>query len=252
MSQSSAPYLSPELASFGEPNAQYMTENKFLSGLKIVGWCVLLGIGQVAALLIIDTYYPIAAIATAVGFVAGLVMAIAGLISGQRKLLFFKDGLAEIKGSKTTALRWDDITWVKERIRVERDRGANKAHYIYTLNSKNGTQLILKGYENAEPIGTTIFDEVNKRLLPKFTEAYERGETIKFGEIAISKAGIDFGKGPIAWDEIEEMLYMVGKVAVRRSGQRLDVANHTAADTPNMSLLSLMLEKIMEKYRKEP
>ncbi len=104
--------------------------------------------------------------------------------------------------------------------------------------------LVFSAYQGIEQLGNTIQTEVGKRLGPRMIDAYNHGETLKFGKVTVSKAGLDIGQGLIPWPQVEQVTLSLGKLAVRRNGQWTEMVGQTAGQTPNLNVLMVLVKEI--------
>lgn len=247
MSSPSPTNLPPEVYSLGDVQAEYRGDNLFLTGLGAAALCFVVGLVLLGLFLATGFYFPVLTILIPVGFIGSLFVAGKGLVEGRKTALVLKDGIAEVKRGKATAMRWDEITAVNQKITVSRSRRGTTGTptYTYTVTGPKGT-LSFSTYKGIQMLGQTIQNEVGQRLGPKMFDAYNRGETLQFGKVAVNKSGIDTGKGPMPWSEVEQLSLSAGRLSVRRNGQWMDTGQ-TAAQTPNLNVMMGIVNQVTNK-----
>ncbi len=245
MSAMSSSKLPPELYALGDVQAEYTGHNLFVTGLVGAALATVVGAVLLGLYLATGFFFPVLTVLIPLAIVGGLGIAVKGLIDGRKRALVFKDGIAEVRRGKTTVMRWDDVTSVNQKITVQRQRSGRqgKPTYTYTLRSPNG-MLVFSAYQGIEQLGNTIQTEVGKRLGPRMIDAYNHGETLKFGKVTVSKAGLDIGQGLIPWPQVEQVTLSLGKLAVRRNGQWTEMVGQTAGQTPNLNVLMVLVKEI--------
>jgi hypothetical protein len=181
--------------------------------------------------------------------VAGL--SVWGLVDNKRKqgmqLLVFPEGLAETKQEQTSLIRWDDISYSWQSVTKHYRTGIyTGTTHLYTIQTKDGQQYKFNDtYKNVEALGNLIQDEVARRIFPVVAQAYNAGQTVNFGQLNISKAGINNGKETIAWDEVKDVKLQSGIVTIKKEGKWLNWKNVTVAQTPNIFVFLGMVNQIV-------
>jgi hypothetical protein len=163
------------------------------------------------------------------------------------QLLVFPEGLAETKQEQTSLIRWDDISHSWQSVTKHYRNGINSGTtHLYTIQTKDGQQYKFNDtYKNVEALGNLIQDEVARRIFPVVAQAYNAGQTVNFGQLNISKAGINNGKETIAWDEVKDVKLQSGIVTIKKEGKWLNWKNVTVAQTPNIFVFLGMVNQIV-------
>jgi len=161
------------------------------------------------------------------------------------RVLVFPDGLVHTRGAKTNVFRWDEIESVWES--AQKARPTSRTVYrAYTIVDHDGRKAVLTGdFVGVKALGDTIQREVSERLLPHALEAFEAGETVRFGKLSLSNEGLSNGRETVPWDQVEEVKLERGTITVRKEGKWLSWANVTVGGTPNVFVFLTMVDRIV-------
>ncbi len=141
------------------------------------------------------------------------------------------------------SLRWDDVTeiWF-QAVKVQAgglagmalsaalDATLNRSENALDARTSNITIKLLG--RNGEKITLTSSDKgvlqafeaicarVNPRLLRDLSQRVARGESVAFGKVSLSKAGVGVGrKAPIPFQELERFAVEAGYLSIKKTGQ---------------------------------
>lgn len=159
----------------------------------------------------------------------------------------FRDGLTHTHKGKTEAMRWDEMTNVT--MSLINNKNLRAMFYNYTLQSDDGRKITFnyndQAMQNMQQLNDTIQSEITTRQLPKAIAAYNAGNTVNFGRLALSKDGLSNGKETISWSEVEEVKLQNGAVTVRKKEKWLNWSNVTVGSTPNIYVFLHMVDQII-------
>lgn len=156
-----------------------------------------------------------------------------------RRLHIFENGL--ILADRTGpvgSVRWASASVLQEIVR----RTVNGVHvgtnYTYTVAGPNGSHLkITQFFDGVKLWGPAIQEGITTAQLPNVLAALEAGETIRFGDLAVSVGGVATAKrGGTAWSEIQAVQVRQGAVYLRKAGKTLAWSNTNVKDIPNFFL----------------
>jgi len=234
-----------EANDLGAPTAEY-TRNGVRQALSLLGSVVVISIG-------VMTMFGGLSAALSGGsdvflfFVMGLVYVLPGLwwfISTLRKrglrVLVFPDGLTYTRHGKTDVIRWDDVATVLQAITmVQHTFTVRKC----TVQLQDGSKHIFNNaIRNVEQLINTIQQQVTPRILERVSEAYEAGQTIPFGKLSISQAGISKGNKTLPWDQVKRVTVDKGVITIKKQGSLLLTwASVGVAETPNFFAFASMV-----------
>lgn len=185
----------------------------------------------------------------------------------RREIRIHDEGVAEVIGSRTTELRWNDIreVWF-EAVRVQAGglvgaavgaaiNAASKRKGRLDPNTTNITvRLVGEGRTRISLTSNDkgvvpAFEEVLSRVNPRFVAAAQRlvqeGKPVSFGPISISVRGVANGrKDPVAYSDIETFGIKDGKLRVKKRGAWLDTLAVPIKGIPNVFVLTDLYERL--------
>jgi len=186
----------------------------------------------------------------------GLILLIAGIWLGFNALRYyglrvyvFTEGLVQVKGNKTTVVRWDQIKtiWQKVQKRFISSFYIGTVHR-YTAQQANGKKITFDdGLKNIEGLGNTLTREVTSRLLPELIATYDAGDPITFGKLRISMHGISIGEEILLWNQIKGVQVTKGVLAINKDGQWLNWPSIKAAKIANFPLFLALVNHVISK-----
>jgi hypothetical protein len=185
----------------------------------------------------------------------GLILFCAGAWLGYNALRYyglrvyvFTEGLVQVKGNRTTVVRWDQVKmmWQKVRKRFIGSFYLGTAHK-YTVQQANGKKIAFNdGLKNVDVLGGTIIREVNSRLLPDLIASYDAGEPVSFGKLRVSMHGISIGDEILLWNQIKGVQVIKGVLAINKDGQWLNFPTIKAPKIANFPLFLALVDYVMK------
>ena len=176
--------------------------------------------------------------ADATFFALGLLYALPGgwwFISTLRKrdlrVLVFPEGLSYTRSGKTIAIRWDDVEAVWQAVR--------KVQYTFTVHTctlrlRDGTRYTFNNaLRQADRLIQTIQQQVTPRILARAQEAYDAGQTVPFGKLSVSQAGIYRGSALLPWDQVGSIKVNEGIVTIKKQGSLFKWTSVPVAEIPS-------------------
>ncbi|MFD9125628.1 DUF6585 family protein [Kitasatospora sp. NPDC059571] len=145
--------------------------------------------------------------------------------------------------------RWDSMAALQQIT----ERYANGIHvgtsYLYTLYTRDGSTLKLTNfYEQPERWGAAIQQEITRAQLPGVLESLRRGETVRFGDLAVTTGGIATPKrGAVEWSQIQGLEVKNGVVFLKKSGKFLPWSNTQVGQIPNFFLFLATVDAIRRR-----
>jgi len=116
------------------------------------------------------------------------------------------------------------------------------------LNGETAFVLVLDGVlDQIQVLGSTIEDELTKRLLPQALQSYKAGE--RFGPFTVRDVGLMHRNRMLEWDHIVRVECSRGSMRIIEKDGSLAWATEAAADIPNFFVLDALLEEIVPVVR---
>lgn len=234
-----------EAHGLGTPTAEY-TSNIIRQAFSLVVSAILTIMGVVAILHALSA--ALSGGSDALLFSGlGLVYALPGalwFISTIRKrglrVLVFPAGLSLTKGGKTEIIRWDDVEIVRQTIR--KNQYTTFTAYSCTVQLHDGSKYTFNNaLRNVDQLISTIQQESTHRILSRVSEAYDAGQTIPFGKLSVSKAGISKGNNTLPWDQVKGVTVNNGVVTIKKQGSLFKWTSVTVAETPNFYVFAYVV-----------
>lgn len=110
----------------------------------------------------------------------------------------------------------------------------------YTFQRIDGKKFTFEGHYGVLALSYTVDKEVTARLLPRAIETYKAGLPVSFGNIQVSRKGIQVGSMPIAWQNVFSIEMEGDKIMVRLPNWEHWVGTSKAA-TPNVCVLEALI-----------
>ena len=175
----------------------------------------------------------------------------------------FESGLVRQKvGQSPQVYRWDRIAEVRQSSKAEYLNGAyTGTWFTYTITRDDGESMTISGayYDpnrsrNADPnstsskyeaLGRSVVLKVSNIQLPRALETLGKGESLTFGDITISAAGVQAAKQSVVpWPEITEVKVDKGYVRIKRANKVLALSNRPVARIPNFPLFMTLADAL--------
>ncbi len=237
-----------EAQALGTPTAEHLPSAARQRGNRISGIVlIVIGLGGVLVGILLstatdDSFMLCFSAAGLIGALLGVLLLVASRRQDQR-VLVFPEGLSYTKRGKTNIIRWDDVASFSYN--VTRQRRAGTTH-VYTVRLTDERKYVFSdALANIVGLGNTIREETTRRILPRVLEAYNADETISFGKLSISKAGITKGKQTLPWDQVKGVKVERGFVSIQKEGKRPRWASVGVAETPNVFVFLALAEQIV-------
>lgn len=152
------------------------------------------------------------------------------------RLVVCTEGLLRLWNDEAESVRWEEIR------ELWRDRWGN-----YAFARADGTRFIVNHvFRHADELGTTIEDEVTGRLLPHLLSLYRRGEAIRFGQVQVSRQGINVGSSFLPWNMVGEVRVHGGTLTITAQGKMLQGLSVPTKGTPNLCVFEALIETILQ------
>jgi len=118
-------------------------------------------------------------------------------------------------------IRWDDFVTTQSSL-TRTYRGFSSSDFnIYVYEAADGTTLGISsgvGMRGVDQLAAQIQDEIFKRQFPRLTSAFQAGETVQCGRLAIDQRGLTCDTEHIPWIAIARVSVDNGQFVVERPG----------------------------------
>ncbi len=158
-------------------------------------------------------------------------IAYSSAVGGGELVRVHEGGLFDLRAGPRS-VRWDEI----ESLTAEVDERGHLVRHI--LRTTDGAALSLgRSIAEVADLIEHVRVHMSEHDLPALRARIDAGETVRFGALSASGAGLALGLRVVAWSEVTDIEAEGGEIVVRgASGERLGAAR--VEDVPNAFLLA--------------
>lgn len=151
--------------------------------------------------------------------------------------VIYENGFAYTRGGQLSAFRWEDVV----SIMIFPVRG----RYCHRVEAATGDQFAFTG--NPDYMGQVVRDRSFPARRQRLGEAFNRGDTIDFGRLSISRGeGVRSDDKVFAWGEIESLRCRLGSVVLSMKDDSFFHAGGASWAIPQIPNLDVLLDKARE------
>lgn len=147
----------------------------------------------------------------------------------------FADGLSYTNRGRAQVVRLEDVNTVWY--------GGTKIQGMFTVEActmelGDGSK---HSFSNNGKLAEVIQLECTRRILPRVLTYYQSGETISFGKLTVSKAGIGKHQETLPWDMVKRISLDQGILSIWKHGGLFKWAQIYVAQTPNFWVFAYLV-----------
>jgi hypothetical protein len=179
------------------------------------------------------------------GLVLGLILLGVAISKSGNRLFAYNDGFVYKQGGEEIVVAWNNVRAIFQRIVEHRGRLGKYTTYTYTIEEFDGSRLTFN--DNITPMeGLCNYVEtsMSRRLFPRAILAYNMGQIVDFGTLAVSKQGVFNGKEWLSWNEVDGISFKNGYISVKKRGKWLNWGSFFTPTIPNFTVLELLIQHI--------
>ncbi len=143
----------------------------------------------------------------------------------------YEDGFGYSRGGQVMAFRWEDVVTVSLLVAYQ--------HYCHAVETATGDRFASDG--NPDRMGKMMRDRSFPVRRQRLGEAFERGDTVDFGPLTITRAeGIRSGDKVFPWHQIKSLRIRSGAVVLSMKDDGFFHAggiNWAVPQIPNLDVL---------------
>lgn len=183
-----------------------------------------------------------------IGFAAlvlGIIMFFVSVTRSGNRLFACTEGFVYQQSNGDKVVHWSNVKAIYQRIVEHHRRVSRYTTYTYTIEQYDGSRLTFN--DNMTPMeGLCSYIEMSMaaQLMPKAIAAYETGQTVDFGTLAVSKQGIFNGKEWLSWNDVHGVNFRNGRISIKKIGKWLNWASFFTPSIPNFTVLELLIQHI--------
>jgi hypothetical protein len=167
----------------------------------------------------------------------------------KKAVVVYQNGFAYSDRKGVQDWRWEDVESLTAAITRHYTNGIyTGTTHVYTLRKRDSTRLVLNDtISKVESAADSIRQGAFAVLYPRYAQAYNTGQTVVFGPVALSKAnGIQIGKKTYPWSEVAKVSINKGFVQVaKKGGGWFSGASAAASQIPNLEVMLHIINQII-------
>ncbi|MEW5827659.1 MAG: DUF6585 family protein [Chloroflexota bacterium] len=179
----------------------------------------------------------------------GLLAVWSAVVNWRKAVAFYENGLAYRDRTGIHSWRWDQAAQVFSAVTRHYTNGIyTGTTHLYTLNLADGARLKFDNkFDKIEALGHLLQELSFKPLYQKAADAYNAGQVVTFGPVAISKqGGLALGKKTYPWNEIAQVSVQKGYLQVsKKGGGWFSGANTLVSVIPNLNVALAIIDQIV-------
>jgi len=181
-----------------------------------------------------------------------VVLAVAGVWYGRRWLAglgpdlieVHEEGLLQRQRGKSVEMRFEDVASIRS-VRVKGRYGARaERHEIHAADGRCITFSLM--HDLALDLLADIEAQVVPRLQKQALRAFDAGEIVRFGTVALSEHGVHLPARVLPWSELREVTVEKGSIGFVGEARRR-LGGVAARDVSNVTIFLMMAELAIEQ-----
>jgi hypothetical protein len=241
-----------EVYQFGTPTMTFASAPKRTSRRNF--WILLLIIGEVILIMgLASPYFENRDASTGVTIAGAIVSIVAFLLLDswfryrQVKVLIFDQGFSQTRDGKTDDVRWNDVNAVWQNVTKHYRNGVyTGTTHVYTIETNDKRRFVWNDViKEVEKLGEIMQNAVTNIRLPEAFNAYQSGQTVSFGPLAVNSVGISKGNQTVPWTEIKGVQVEKGFIRVKKQDAWFNFANVPTSSIPNLFIFLSLVDRII-------
>jgi hypothetical protein len=164
--------------------------------------------------------------------------------SGGMRVFVCADGVARLQKGRAEVMRWADVNAVKRVVDAKSQEFVVSTAAQLLLVDREGRQMVFnETVSGLRELRQMVEEQTLPFMLPPAVEAFQAGAVIGFGEVSVSRDGVQVGRETLPWELFESAEVSKGRLIVydasngkKRFG-RVDVSK-----VPNVHVLLALAE----------
>jgi hypothetical protein len=240
--------ITEKLAVLGTPKAEFAVRGRvFARNLLIAPLMVLAGL----ALLVLPFVFMhgfhehllMFGIALTLGGIMLLVRAFRNL--GLR-VLIFPEGVVRFRRDEAQALFWDEIDTLWRKKIEGHWEWIFKGSLTFTLQRADGKAIHFDdAIPNLKGLGEILQKETLPHLWRRYLAAFEKGATLDFGKIQLSRRGLSTQTDNLPWHDVAEIKLQENLVSIVKKGKWTRWFQCKVSEIPNCHVFKALVERAL-------
>jgi hypothetical protein len=173
-----------------------------------------------------------------------------GVIYKNWHVYVYEHGFIYTRGQAPKVFRWDQVEAIWFQITRRYYNGIYMGTtYKYRVRRNDGLEVILNDrFTNIAALGNLVNERITQTKLPQVIAALNAGQTVTFGPLSISQAGLQNARGALLpWQEIKGVDIQSGYIAISKAGKWLKWSNQPIANIPNALLFVSLARSVLQR-----
>jgi hypothetical protein len=182
-------------------------------------------------------------------FLLGILAAWSAFSNWKKAVVLYMNGLAYSDRKGVQAWRWEEFGSLTSAVTKHYTNGIyTGTTHAYTLLKNDGSRIVLNdSLTNVEEVSNRIREKIFPLLYKRYADAYNAGQRVVFGPVALSKTeGLQVGKKIYPWDQVGQVSIHQGYVRIsKKGGGWFSGATAAASMIPNVELLLSIVDQVV-------
>jgi hypothetical protein len=186
-------------------------------------------------------------VAAGIMLLFGVLMGGSAYANWNRGVMVYERGFAYNDRKGIQMWQWINVVSITAAITRHYHNGIyTGTTHVYTIFNNQNEKLVLNDvFKKVEDLARNIEQGIYPTLYERAAQAYNSGQTLTFGPVAISKGGILIGKKTYPWTEVKQVSVQNGYVKVsKKDGGWFSGASASAAFIPNLKILLSIINQV--------
>jgi len=180
-------------------------------------------------------------IAAGISCLLGIVIVIRWYRLKGASLTVFEKGIAHRIRGRTTFFRWSEVQDVTVRATRMHNFLIRRTWVKIRLAPKT-TLKFTDTYKEVFALGINLLTLTASEMVPLVIAKLERGETVDFGAIEVSRTGLNRRFAKLPWSEVGDAELRSGQVIIKRKGRRIPWGRPHSFQIKNLFVFLAVLE----------
>ena len=176
--------------------------------------------------------------------VFGNLLALPGALRARSvKVTLYDSGFTYSDSKGQASMRWDEIAAVWTQY-VHGSKGRTRLA-AYIVQGRDGTKIVLNPNTIAkgQALGQYIQQRSLDTLVPAYLNVYHNGQTLGFGPVQLSRAGLAVQDKTLPWDHVQNASANGWLLTINQSGLKA-WATLEVSQIPNVRVLLAVIERL--------
>jgi hypothetical protein len=156
-------------------------------------------------------------------------------------LTVFEKGIAHKLRGKTHFFRWREVQYVT--VRATKLPGfPTRRTWVKVRLAPKTTLKFSDSYKEVFALGINLLTLTAAEMVPLVIAKMERGETVDFGGLKVSRDALRTRFGKLSWPEVGDVELRAGQVIIKKKGRRIPWGRPHSSQIKNLFVFLAVLE----------